>query len=125
MIPQDCLFTEEHEWIRVEGTSAVVGITHYAAEQLGDVTFVERPEPGREIARGQVLGSVESVKAVSDVYAPVSGTVTEVNSRLEDEPELINTDPYGEGWICKLLLSDPSEREALLDPAAYKRHCQS
>lgn len=118
-IPDDLLYTDEHEWIRVNGDAAVVGITKYAASQLGDVTYVELPSVGQELVRGQAFGSVESVKAVSDVYAPARGTVTAVNARLDGEPGLINEDPYGEGWICKAALSDTAELGGLLSPEAY------
>jgi len=119
MIPEDCLFTEQHEWIRVEGDSAVVGITQYAADQLGDVTYVEVPEEGADLTRGGVLGTVESVKAVSEIFAPAGGTVTAVNEQLEDEPGIVNEDPYGDGWICEMTLTDKRELERLLDAAAY------
>lgn len=118
-VPEDCLYTEEHEWIRVEGDAGVIGITAYAAEQLGDVTFVELPAEGEEVTAGKAFGCVESVKAVSDIYAPASGTVTEVNGRLADEPGLINESPYGDGWICRASLSDASELDELLSPESY------
>jgi len=119
MIPEDCLFTEQHEWIRVDGDSAVVGITQYAADQLGDVTYVEVPEEGADLTRGGVLGTVESVKAVSEIFAPAGGTVTAVNEQLEDEPGIVNEEPYGDGWICEMTLTDKRELERLLDAAAY------
>jgi len=118
-VPEDCRYTEEHEWIRAEDEAAVIGITDYAAEQLGDITFVELPSEGDELSAGKVFGCVESVKAVSDIYAPAGGSVTEVNSRLTDEPGLINESPYGDGWICKVSLTDPSELESLLSAEAY------
>ena len=118
-VPEDRLYTKEHEWIRVEGDAGVIGITDYAAGQLGDVTFVELPAEGDEFTAGKALGCVESVKAVSDIYAPAGGTVTEVNDRLAEEPGLINESPYGDGWICKVSLSDASELDGMLSPEAY------
>jgi glycine cleavage system H protein len=113
-------FTQDHEWISVEGDSATVGITDYAQAQLGDVVFVEVPPAGTEVAKGKEAAVVESVKAASDVYAPVSGTVTEANAALEADPALVNTSPEGEGWFFKLTLSDPGELEGLMDDTAYK-----
>ena len=118
-------FTEEHEWIRTEGDSATVGITDFAQGQLGDVVFVEVPEAGRQVARGGEAAVVESVKAASDVYAPVSGEVTEGNQALVDDPSLVNGDAEGEGWFFRLRLSDPSELEGLMDGEAYKSFCES
>ena len=113
-------FTQDHEWISVEGGSATVGITDYAQAQLGDVVFVEVPPAGTEVAKGKEAAVVESVKAASDVYAPVSGTVTEANAALEADPALVNTSPEAEGWFFKLTLSDPGELEGLMDDTAYK-----
>jgi len=113
-------FTQDHEWISVEGDSATVGITDYAQAQLGDVVFVEVPPAGTEVAKGKEAAVVESVKAASDVYAPVSGTVTEANAALEADPSLVNTAPEGEGWFFKLTLSNSAELEGLMDDAAYK-----
>ena len=113
-------FTKEHEWIRVEGDVATVGISAHAAEQLGDVVFAEVPEAGKTLAKGDDAAVVESVKAASDVYAPVSGEVTEGNAALEGEPALVNSDPEGEGWFFKLKLSDAGELDGLMDEAAYK-----
>jgi glycine cleavage system H protein len=113
-------FTQDHEWISVEGGSATVGITDYAQAQLGDVVFVEVPPAGTEVAKGKEAAVVESVKAASDVYAPVSGSVTEANSALEADPALVNTSPEGDGWFFKLTLSDPGELEGLMDDTAYK-----
>jgi glycine cleavage system H protein len=113
-------FTKDHEWIAVEGDHATVGITDYAQAQLGDVVFVEVPPVGTEVAKGKEAAVVESVKAASDVYAPVSGTVTESNSALEGDPALVNTAPEGDGWFFKLQLSDPGELEGLMDEDAYK-----
>ncbi len=113
-------FTEDHEWIDVDGDTATVGITNYAQEQLGDIVFAEVPAAGTQIKKGGDAAVVESVKAASDVYAPVSGTVVEGNGALEGDPALVNTDPEGDGWFFKLTLSDPSELESLMDEAAYK-----
>ncbi len=113
-------FTDEHEWIDVDGTSATVGITDYAQRQLGDIVFVETPEAGRVLSKGGDAAVVESVKAASDVYAPVSGTVIEGNTALADDPALVNSDPEGEGWFFKLMLTDPSELDGLMDAAAYE-----
>jgi glycine cleavage system H protein len=113
-------FTQDHEWISVEGDSATVGITDYAQAQLGDVVFVEVPPAGTEVAKGKEAAVVESVKAASDVYAPVSGTVTEANSELEADPSLVNSAPETGGWFFKLTLSDPGELEGLMDETAYK-----
>ena len=113
-------FTQDHEWISVEGDSATVGITDYAQAQLGDVVFVEVPPAGTEVAKGKEAAVVESVKAASDVYAPVSGTVTEANFELEGDPSLVNTAPEGNGWFFKLTLSNPAELEGLMDATAYK-----
>jgi glycine cleavage system H protein len=112
-------YTESHEWLRIEGDTATVGITRHATEQLGDLVFVELPEVGRTLSAGEEAATVESVKAASEVYAPVSGEVTEVNAAVADAPETVNADPTGEGWFFRLRLSDPSEADALLDEAAY------
>jgi len=113
-------FTKDHEWISIEGDSATVGITDYAQAQLGDVVFVEVPPAGTEVAKGKEAAVVESVKAASDVYAPVSGQVIEGNGALEADPALVNTSPEAEGWFFKLKLSDPAELEGLMDADAYK-----
>jgi glycine cleavage system H protein len=112
-------YTQDHEWITVNGDTATVGITNYAQEQLGDLVYVELPEIGRQVARGEDAIVVESVKAASDVYAPVSGEVTEVNSALGDDPALVNRSAEGEGWLIRLKISDESELEGLMDAAAY------
>ncbi len=112
-------YTKEHEWIRVDGDIATVGISDYAQEQLGDVVYVELPEPGKAVSLGSEAAVIESVKAASDIYAPVSGEVTEVNPKLEDEPETVNGSPTGEGWFMKIRLSDPGELDGLMDEAAY------
>jgi glycine cleavage system H protein len=112
-------FTEDHEWIDVDGDVGTVGISDYAQGALGDIVFVDVPEEGRELTKGDEAAVVESVKAASDVYAPVSGTVVEGNAQLADEPALVNSDPEGEGWFFKITLSDASELEALMDETAY------
>ena len=113
-------FTKEHEWIRVEGDTATVGISNHAQEQLGDIVFAEVPAAGRQLSKGQEAAVVESVKAASDVYAPVSGEVVAGNQAVADDPALVNSDPEGQGWFFKLKLSDPSELEGLMDEAAYR-----
>ena len=113
-------FTKEHEWIRVDGDTATVGISDHAQEALGDIVFAEVPEAGRQVSKGQEAAVVESVKAASDVYAPVSGAVTEGNPAIADDPAIINRDPEGEGWFFKLKLSDSSELEGLMDETAYR-----
>jgi glycine cleavage system H protein len=118
-------FTSEHEWISVEGDAATVGITDYAQAQLGDIVFVEVPPAGTAVEKGKEAAVVESVKAASDVYAPVSGTVTESNGALESDPALVNSAPEGEGWFFKLTLSDPSQLEELMDADAYKAFLDS
>ena len=118
-------FTREHEWIRVEGDTATVGISDHAQQALGDIVFAEVPEAGKKLAKGGEAAVVESVKAASDVYAPVSGEVVEANSALEADPSLVNSDPQGEGWFFKLSLSDASELDGLMDEAAYKAFCDS
>ncbi len=115
-------FTDEHEWIDVDGTSATVGITDYAQGQLGDIVFVEVPAAGTQVKKGGDAAVVESVKAASDVYAPVSGTVIEGNGALDGDPALVNSDPEGDGWFFKLALADPSELDGLMDEAAYKAY---
>lgn len=118
--PSDLKYTEEHEWLRVEGDAVEIGITDYAQGELGDIVFVELPAVGDKIERGDSFGTIEAVKAVSDLYAPVSGKVTETNAGLEDDPTVINRDPYGDGWMIKVELSDSSEIEKLLSADAYK-----
>ena len=112
-------FTKEHEWVRVEGDTATVGISNHAQEALGDIVFAEVPEAGRKLSKGQEAAVVESVKAASDVYAPVSGEVVEGNQAVADDPALINSDPEGEGWFFKLKLDNPGELDGLMDEAAY------
>ncbi|MDG5489786.1 glycine cleavage system protein GcvH [Sphingomonas sp. BGYR3] len=113
-------FTEDHEWIELDGEVATVGITDYAQSQLGDIVFVEVPEPGKELSKGDDAAVVESVKAASDVYSPASGTVIEGNPALEENPALVNEDPEGEGWFWQMTLSDPSELDALMDEVKYQ-----
>jgi glycine cleavage system H protein len=120
-VPGDLLYTTTHEWVRVEGESAVVGITDFAQNQLSDLTFVELPAAGDEFSSSDEVAVVESVKAASDVYAPVSGKILEVNERLEGQPDLLNSDPYGEGWLFKIHLSNQSEQDSLLTAEAYKQ----
>ena len=119
--PADLRYHPEHDWARIEGDSATFGVTWYAQDALGEVVFYEPPEVGKELKKDEAYAEVESVKAVSDVYAPLSGEVTEVNSALAENPEKINQDPYGEGWMVKVKLSDPSEADALMDVDAYKK----
>ena len=118
-------YTEEHEWIRVEGDQATVGITDFAQGQLGDIVFVELPEAGRQVTKGGEAAVVESVKAASDVYAPVDGEVVEPNEALSDDPSLANSDPEGEGWFFKLRLADRRQLEGLMDADSYKSFCDS
>ena len=116
--PTDLRYTRDHEWVRVDGDQAIVGITQFAADQLGDIVFVELPDTGRELEESKPFGVVESVKAVSDLFAPLSGTVTSTNSALTANPELVNSDPYGDGWMIKITLGDASEMDDLLDGPA-------
>ena len=119
MVPTDLRYTNDHEWVRVDGEEATVGITAYAADQLGDIVFVELPEVGRTLRQASVFGVVESVKAVSDLFAPVGGEVTATNADLAGSPELVNNDPYGAGWMVRVRLADAAEVDRLLDPDAY------
>jgi len=119
MVPTDLRYTKDHEWVRVEGDEATVGITDYAAKQLGDIVFVELPDAGRTFEQYATFGVVESVKAVSDLFAPVSGEVTASNESLAGAPELVNSDPFGEGWMIRVKLGGPAEVDDLLDAAAY------
>ena len=120
-VPEELRYTKEHEWVRVDGNRLTVGITDFAQDALGDVVYVDVPEAGTQVRAGEPFGEVESTKSVSDLYAPVSGTVLESNTLLADSPEVVNREPYGEGWMIVLAPSDPSELEALLDPAAYRK----
>jgi glycine cleavage system H protein len=118
MYPADLKYTNDHEWIRVTGDQGQMGITDYAQKQLGDIVYVELPEVGRTVARGEAIGTIESVKAVSEVFAPVSGEVLEVNAALKDTPEAINSDPHG-AWMVRIRLADPAEAASLLDSTQY------
>ena len=119
-VPDELRYTKEHEWIRIEGDNVVIGVTDYAQDALTDVVWVELPEIGSVVGSMESFASVESVKSVSEIYAPVSGEILEVNGSLEDSPEQINEDPYGNGWICKMAVSDPAELGDLLDGATYR-----
>lgn len=121
MVPTDRRYSKAHEWILVEGDVATVGITHYAQDQLGDIVYVELPEVNAELVKDEVLGTIESVKAVSEIFAPISGQVLEVNQRLEGAPETVNSDPNGAGWYCKMTIAKAEELEQLLDAAAYEQ----
>jgi glycine cleavage system H protein len=122
--PADRKYTKTHEWVRVEGTTGTLGITFYAQSELGDMVFVDLPEKGRALVAGEEMGTIESVKAVSEVYAPLSGEVIEVNEALRDRPEKVNGDPYGDGWLVKVRVGNPEELEALLSPDAYRSHVE-
>jgi glycine cleavage system H protein len=124
MVPEDLRYTKEHEWIRVEGDLATVGITDFAAEQLGDIVFVELPDVGRTVTQFAPVGVIESVKAVSDLFAPVGGDVVETNAELASRPELLNSDPFGAGWMLRIHLSDSGQLDALLGAAAYEELTQ-
>jgi glycine cleavage system H protein len=117
--PTDLRYTRDHEWVRVDGDEATVGITQYAADQLGDIVFVELPEAGRDLEEAKSFGVVESVKAVSDLFAPISGEVTSTNDALASEPELVNRDPYGAGWMVRMTVADPAQLDDLLDGDGY------
>lgn len=118
--PGDLRYSKEHEWVRIEGETATIGITSYAADELGDIVFIELPEVGSSLAQFAGFGVVESVKAVSDLFSPISGEVTEVNAALAEQPELLNSDAYGEGWIARVSLADATELDALMDADAYE-----
>ena len=120
-IPGNLKYTKDHEWIRVEGDEAFVGITDYAQGELGDIVFIEIETEGEELAKEEVFGTIEAVKTVSDMFMPVSGTVVEVNSKIESSPEVVNKDPYGDGWLIKIKLKNASELDELLDAAAYEK----
>ena len=119
-LPDTIKYTKDHEWIRVDGTTGVIGITDYAQGELGDIVFVEVPPIGRKVEAGQVFGTVEAVKAVSDLYSPVTGEVVEVNKEIQDSPELVNKEPYERGWMIKVKIDNAAELASLLDLAAYK-----
>ena len=122
MYPENFRYTKEHEWVRVEGDTGVVGITDHAQEELGDIVYVDLPKPGTRVEQGKTLGSVESVKAVSDIYAPVSGEVLEVNDTLATSPEKLNADPHGDAWLVKIKLSAPDEIQQLLSAGDYQNY---
>jgi glycine cleavage system H protein len=124
-VPESLRYTSEHEWVRAEGPDGIVGITDFAQESLGDVVFVELPAVGTVLEQGQTFGVVESNKAVSDLYAPVSGEVVAVNEALAERPELVNEDPYGEGWLLRVRMTDAAQTKGLLDADAYGRHVES
>jgi len=123
--PADLKYTKNDEWVRIEGDTATIGISDYAQDQLNDIVYVEFPDVGATFAQGATFGVIESVKAASDVFMPVGGTVTDVNSVLEDEPELINSDPFGKGWVIKVKLSSAADADSLMDAAAYTAYCDS
>lgn len=121
-IPAELKYTPDHEWVRVEGDVVTVGITHFAQDQLGDVVFVDMPEVGADVARGDSVAEVESTKTVSDIYAPVSGTIVEINGELDGNEEQVNKSPYGDGWLFRIRLSDATELDGLMDAATYGAH---
>ncbi len=123
-IPEDLKYTENDEWIRVEGGTGTIGVTDYAQDQLNDIVYVELPDVGAAFAKGGSFGVVESVKAASDMHVPVGGTVTAVNEALEDEPEIVNSDPYGAGWFIKISIEDAAELAGLMDAAAYAKYLE-
>jgi glycine cleavage system H protein len=122
MYPENLRYTKEHEWVRVEGDTGTIGLTDYAQQELGDIVYVDLPKVGTRLEQGKTAGSVESVKAVSDIYAPVTGEVTEINQALADAPEKLNADPHGEAWLMKIKLSAPGELEKLLSAAEYQTY---
>lgn len=122
--PEDCLYTKDHEWLYVEGDVARVGITDFAQSELGDIVYVDLGDPGRSVSGGEELGTIESVKAVAEVFAPVSGEIVEINQGLADAPERVNEDPMGEGWLVTVKPSSPSEVEKLMDHAAYQKYLE-
>lgn len=124
-VPSELFYSTDHEWIRQDGNTVTIGVTDFAQDALGDVVFVEIPDSGATVELGESFAEVESTKSVSDIYAPVSGTVSEVNDVLDDQPELLNSDPYGEGWICRIEMSNPSELEALMDAGGYRTLTES
>ncbi len=121
-VPDDLRYTKDHEWVRLQGKRATVGISDFAQSELTDVVYVELPKVGKAVKAGEVLGTVESVKAVSEIFAPLSGKVVDVNKSLEDTPEVVNQDPYGRGWMVVLEVADPNEAKNLMDAAAYRKH---
>ena len=128
MIPDDLVYTKDHEWLRIEGDEAIIGITDHAQKELGDIVFLELPEPGRTLGAGEEMGSVESVKAVSEIYSPVSGEVLDVNRSLTENPDssaTVNQDPYGNGWLVRVKLAEPEEVKELLNAASYRSYIDS
>lgn len=123
-IPENLLYTEDHEWLRVEGNEAYIGVTDFAQKELGDIVFVEVETVDETLDKGEAFGTIEAVKTVSDMFMPVGGTIIELNELLDGEPEIINKDPYGKGWIVKITLSDKSDLDELLDAAAYKANIE-
>ena len=121
-VPEGLRYTKDHEWAKIEGKRARIGITDFAQDQLTDVVYVELPPIGKTVKQGEPIGTVESVKAVSEIFAPINGTVVEVNKALVDKPELVNKDPYGEGWMVVVEATEPAQANALMDAAAYRRH---
>jgi len=122
MYPENFRYTKEHEWVRVDGDTATIGITNHAQQELGDIVYIDLPKPGARAEQGKTMGSVESVKAVSDIYSPISGEVTEINPSLADAPEKLNEDPHGEAWLVKIKLSNPAEVEKLMSAAEYQAY---
>jgi glycine cleavage system H protein len=118
-IPSDLLYTKDHEWVKINGNEATIGVTAFAQSELGDIVYVEIETEGDTLGKDDVFGTVEAVKTVSDLFMPLSGDIKEFNTQLEDSPETVNTDPYGDGWMIKITMSDPSEADSLLDAAAY------
>ena len=125
MYPENFRYTKEHEWVLVEGDTGTIGITDHAQEELGDIVYVDLPKPGVRVEQGKSLGSVESVKAVSDIYSPVSGEVIEINDALADKPEKLNSSPHGEGWLVKLRLGAPAEVDSLMAAADYQKYVEA
>ncbi|MCP4604793.1 MAG: glycine cleavage system protein GcvH [Proteobacteria bacterium] len=124
-IPKELRFTKDHEWARLRGDIAVIGVTEFAVGQLGDITLIELPEIGVEVEAGDTIGVIESVKAVSDLYSPISGTIKAINDELEEAPERVNEDPYGEGWIVEIEIASPSEIDNMMDSDEYEAHVES
>jgi len=121
-IPSELKYTKDHEWVKKDGNIVTVGITDYAQGELGDVVFVELPQPGDDVTKDDTFGSIEAVKAVADLFSPLGGTVTEINENLGDQPDNVNTDPYGEGWMVKIEISDESEHDTLMSSGDYQTH---
>lgn len=124
-IDPNCRYTKSHDWIRVEGDEAIVGITDYAQNELSDIVYVELPEPGDSFEKGEAYGTVESVKAAADCYLPIGGKVVTMNETLEDSPELVNSDPFGDGWFVRIKIADPADLDGLMDAEAYKAFCEA